>query len=314
MTMIDPGAGTTSRHATQCAACGAALRPRFEKVVDPQSLETFSIVECTACGLGHTDPQPADLAPYYGAKYHGGRHSFTDAWCIARRLRFLRKASAARSGKLLDVGCGDGRFLEAAREAGWTGFGVEMNPEPPRARGFVVESTVEALASSGPFDVVTFWHSLEHFRDPRAALEAATKVLAPGGTLIVAVPDAGGFQARAWGAKWFHLDVPRHLFHFTSESLERLLGGLGLRTDHRWHQEIEIDLFGWIQSPLNAVHQRQPNRLFKTLTGRANDASLGEKALDVLTATAIAPLAAAATAGSTALGKGGTLVFAARAR
>lgn len=312
MTMTDPGARTSPIHASACAACGGPLKSRFERVRDPQTLETFSILECERCGLGHTDPQPADLSPYYGARYHGGRHSFTDAWCIARRLRFLHQATGGRAGKLLDVGCGDGRFLEAAQGLGWRGHGTEMNPEPPRKRGFIVERAIDATAAHGPFEAITFWHSLEHFRDPRAAVKSASTLLAPGGTLLIAVPDAGGFQARASGAHWFHLDVPRHLFHFTRGSLEQLLQGLGLGVKRSWHQEIEIDVFGWLQSPLNAF-TATPNALFDTLTGRSTPAPKLSLVRDFAVATALAPLAATATVGSTLLGKGGTLVVAATA-
>ena len=310
MTMTDLGASAGPRHASACASCGGELRTQFERVRDPQTLETFSILECERCGLGHTDPQPADLAPYYGARYHGGRHSFTDAWCIARRLRFLKQATSLRAGKLLDVGCGDGRFLEAARGKGWLGHGTEMNPEPPRKRGFTVESTIEAMGAHGPFELITFWHSLEHFRDPRAAVDQASKLLAANGTMIIAVPDAGGFQAKASGAHWFHLDVPRHLFHFTSAAMKRMVQDLGLSVKRTWHQEIEIDLFGWLQSPLNALTET-PNALFDTLTGRATPAPKRALVRDFAVATALAPLAATATFGSTLLGKGGTLVVAA---
>lgn len=313
MTMTDPGATAQPFHLPACVACGGALESRYEHVRDPQTLETFSILACAQCGLGHTDPQPADLAPYYGARYHGGRHSFTDAWCTARRLRFLEQATGGRTGRLLDIGCGDGRFLEAARGKGWQGYGTEMNPDPPRQRGFVVESSLEAVAAHGPFDAITSWHSLEHFRDPRAAVESASKLLAPGGILLVAVPDAGGLQARAAGAHWFHLDVPRHLFHFDKGSLQGLLERSGLEAKQWWHQELEIDVFGWLQSPLNAVTST-PNALFDSLTGRPTAASKLAVARDFAVAAAFGPLSVAATLASTVVGEGGTLVVAAGRR
>ena len=187
-----------------------------------------------------------------------------------------------------------------------------MNPEPPRKRGFIVETSVDAAAKHGPFEAITFWHSLEHFRDPRAAVESASKLLAPGGTLLIAVPDAGGLQARASGAHWFHLDVPRHLFHFTRDALGSMLQQLGLGVKRSWHQEVEIDVFGWLQSPLNAF-TATPNALFDTLTGRPTAAPKLSLLRDFAVATALAPLAATATFGSTVLGEGGTLVVAARA-
>jgi len=105
----------------------------------------------------------------------------------------------------------------------------------------------------GPFDCITLWHSLEHVRDPSAILRDCKKILKPGGVLLIAVPDAGGLEARTFGARWFHLDVPRHLFHFTRKSLASVLRAAGFAGLRSWHQEFEYDLLGWSQSALNAM-------------------------------------------------------------
>src|SRR5262249_41674593 len=135
-----------------CNACSGPLEPRLRGVRDPQSLETFDIVRCRSCGLGHTTPIPDDLGAYYGAVYYGKRHSFTDRWCLARRLRMLA-AAAPRLGRLLDVGCGDGNFLKAAIDAGWQGAGTDIGGalENARAAGLDVEETLEAVRNRGPF-------------------------------------------------------------------------------------------------------------------------------------------------------------------
>src|SRR5258706_15138632 len=91
---------------TRCDGCGAALAPFFPAVRDPQTGERFAIDRCVACGLGHTAPQPDDLGRYYGARYHGGRHGFTERLCLMRRMRFAGALGAP--GRLLDFGCGDG--------------------------------------------------------------------------------------------------------------------------------------------------------------------------------------------------------------
>jgi SAM-dependent methyltransferase len=291
-----------------CQACDGPLAVGFPFVRDPQTREAFSILRCTRCGLGHTSPQPEDLGRYYGTKYHGGRHGLTERLCMARRMRFL-SALETRPARLLDFGCGDGGFLEVARAAGWNVMGVELKPDHARAKGLDVADTIEQV--NGPFELITLWHSFEHVRRPKEVLEALLPRLAPGGQVIIAVPNVDSLQARAFGAGWFHLDVPRHLFHFTPDSLTRLLGRVGLDITRRWNLEIEIDLFGWTQSLLNKV-MPTPNVLFDTLTGRGNPHGVAEVAASVV----LGRLATAAAIPLVPLGAGtshgAVMVFAAQ--
>src|SRR2546423_14521738 len=107
--------------ASWCNACGGALKTRFPAVLDPQTGERFSIAACEACGLGHTTPPPADLQPYYGATYHGGRHGFMDRYCVRRRLRLVASGAGGggRGGRGLVIWCGDRRVLIRACSEGW---------------------------------------------------------------------------------------------------------------------------------------------------------------------------------------------------
>ncbi len=302
----------------RCNSCGGSLVRGLEAVRDPQSLETFEIQSCASCGLGHTSPIPADLGAYYGEAYYGKRHSFTDRYCLARRLRILAGATPAK-GALLDIGCGDGNFLGAAIAAGWKGVGTDIGGAAENARkagldvfGSLDEVRSEALpAAKGAFDAVTMWHTLEHFTDPKGTLEGARSLLANDGTLIVAVPDAAGLQASLFKGSWFHLDVPRHLYHFSRSALESLLGRAGFTVTRWHHQELELDVFGWMQSALNAVLPK-PNVLFQSLTGKPSHGGKAELALSYALGTALAPAALAATALGTATRRGATLVAIAR--
>jgi SAM-dependent methyltransferase len=297
----------------QCNVCGAGLEPLFERVRDAQSDETFSIVRCSRCGLGHTSPQPDDLAPYYGEKYYGGRHSFTQRHCMARNLRLLQRAMRGSEGKkLLDVGCGDGSYLALAREHGFVVSGTELGDNAqPASRGIEARQTVDDWLDRAPFDVVTMWHSLEHFRDVRGALASVSRVLRPGGVLVVAVPDFGGLQARAFGPYWFHLDVPRHLFHFDRGALETLLRATDFDAFAWRHHESEQDVFGWMQSALNRALP-QPNVLFQVLTGKPREASLPVLGASLAGGALLAPLAIPAALTSTALGRSATQIVFAR--
>ncbi len=293
----------------KCNACEGSLRPRLSAVRDPQSLEEFAIHTCAACGLGHTLPVPEDLGAYYGPAYYGKRHSFTDRYCLARRLRTLAAATPRRGGKLLDIGCGDGNFLAAARDAGWQVTGTDIGGalENARAAGLDVYGSLDEAAARGPFDAVTMWHTLEHFTDPRATLEKARHAIWEDGTLIVAVPDAAGLQASMFGGRWFHLDVPRHLFHFNRSALESLLGRVGFRVEKWQHQEIENDVFGWMQSALNSMLPA-PNVLFQSLTGKPTHGGSAQRMLSYALGTALAPAALAATTVSAVARRGAVLI------
>jgi SAM-dependent methyltransferase len=304
-----------------CNACGGALKMRYAAVLDPQTREHFSIAACEACGLGHTLPQPEHLQPFYGSDYHGGRHGFTDRYCVRRRLRIITAAvgedRAGGGRRLLDVGCGEGTFLLGARDRGWNVMGMEMNPALARAAGLDVRETIEEVQEAeetreASFHCITLWHSLEHMRDPRTTLQSLARLLAPGGVLVVAVPDAGGWQARLFGPRWFHLDVPRHLYHFNHRSLKRLLEATGFTIVRRWHQEFEYDLLGWSQSALNLL-MPEPNIFFNRLTGRYTiDGKKSQAAASYVLGMTLSALAVPATTAGALSRRGGTLVVAAR--
>ncbi|HEY0051307.1 MAG TPA: methyltransferase domain-containing protein, partial [Pyrinomonadaceae bacterium] len=201
-----------------CHICGGDLIPRFADVADAQTGEKFSVFACGRCGAAQTFPTPEKLDKYY-VDYHGRRHGFTADYCARRRLRWLEKSfdSGKKAKRLLDVGCGEGTFLAAAKKHGWQAVGTETVAENFRDSDLEVFSDfagVKAKYGAESFDAITMWHTLEHFQMPREALRQVFELLAPKGVLLVAVPDARGWQALASGKYWLHLDVPRHLFHF----------------------------------------------------------------------------------------------------
>jgi SAM-dependent methyltransferase len=281
--------------------------------LDPQSGETFGVLRCSRCQLGVTVPAPEDLEPYYGERYYGGRHWITRRYCLWRRMRVIEQTTRGTPpGTLVDIGCGDGSFLLEARRAGWTVLGTEVNDQIP-SPGLEIWGSIADLRVRAPFGCITLWHSLEHLRNPVQALADLARMLVPGGTLVVAVPDSRGWQARLFGRHWLHLDVPRHLYHFSLPSLRAALDQSGLEVVRVWHHEVEYDWFGWIQSALNRLMPR-PNILFDTLTRRPRRVSRARVAANVVLAGLLLIPALAATVLSTWAGQGGTLVVAARPR
>jgi SAM-dependent methyltransferase len=142
-------------------------------------------------------------------------------------------AAQPGSGRLLDVGCGNGEFLVRMRAAGWSVAGIEPDPDARRhavAAGLDVRdgpSVAEAFAGER-FDAITLNHVLEHLHDPAAVLKACAEAVVPGGTLWVAVPSATGAGLARFGVHWYQLDPPRHLVLFTSGALRAVLVSAGL--------------------------------------------------------------------------------------
>jgi SAM-dependent methyltransferase len=295
-----------------CAVCAVALEPYLPAARDPQTGAPFDVLRCPRCGSGVIAPIPDDFGPFYGAEYYGKRHGFTVQYRCWRRMRLVRR-HVAKPGRLLDVGCGDGDFLVAAAQAGWRTVGVERGERADDVSrdGLVVRSSLDELRGLGTFDVITLWHSFEHMTEPVAELDKVVELLDDGGTLLMIVPDFGGIQARTFGRSWYHLDVPRHVHHFTQRALRDLVESRGLVVVGMDHHEIEYDLFGWLQSTLNALLPT-PNLFFNWLTRKP----LARRGLElwagIVLAVLLMPLAAVATAVGIVARRGATINVVAR--
>jgi SAM-dependent methyltransferase len=136
------------------------------------------------------------------------------------------------SGRLLDFGCGAGKFLKRMSALGWDVTGIDFSEV---AVASVRDAGLKAMQGSLPhaglagqtFDVVTMRHALEHVPDPLAVLRAAREVLAPGGKLVIQVPNFASWEVEYFQDAAELLDLPRHLSHFTPSTLRGLLGRAG---------------------------------------------------------------------------------------
>lgn len=297
---------------SDCPLCHVSMQVRFRDIAVEETGETFRIDECPQCGLGRTRPIPGDLAPYYDAAYYGKRHGLTGRICNRRRLGFVRHWLGPGTGRsLLDFGCGEGDFLRAVRTQGWTGCGIERSRPTAISGDLTVVTSLEELGGQKPFDCTTFWHVLEHLDDPIGTLRELRGYLAPDGLVLAAVPNFGSWQARATGASWLHLDLPRHLFHFTAESIAKLFEVSGFRVDDISFGEWEYDVIGWSQSLLNRGFGGR-NEFFKTVSGRPSSGPQLRKMFHVAGGLGLSLLSAVPAWGESRLGWGGTLIAVAR--
>lgn len=294
-----------------CPLCQAELSQHLKNARDYITGEHFDILRCEACGLGCTSPPPQNLEPYY-RDYHGNRHGKSAEFRAKRRVAFVSKNTGPGDGrKLLDFGCGDGTFLLHARERGWLVSGTEMNPEIARSRGLDVVTGLKEAASHAPFHCVTLWHCLEHLPDPVGTLSRIRDLLVPDGWLIVAVPNAGGWQASWFGRDWLALDVPRHVFHYDPGSLQKLLKQRRFLPVGEAHQEFEYDILGCSQSVLNKLLPTQ-NLFFRLLTGKDTKAGRGERIVSWIAGMGLSCAAVPAVLAGTLFKRGGTLIVSAR--
>ena len=308
-----------------CPLCSAsAWNPVLHGARDYISDERFDVVRCSSCGLAITVPMPGDdvIERYYSARYRGDRHSFTDRVRIALRARMLTSRLPARfTGRFLDIGCGWGEFAREMRRRGWDVCVTEINAaslEKLRASGIDARTPEEAMHGDGfggPFDAITCWHVLEHVMRPVELVRWAHRILSPGGLFQVTVPSLSSWQAKLGGARWLHLDVPRHRYHFTRATLRRILEDDGFEIIDTTTFAFEYDWLGWIQTTLNAACAR-PNVLFERMTSQSRRWP-GSRA-DVAMSCALAPPVAAATLPLALLswlcGAGATLTMTCRPR
>jgi SAM-dependent methyltransferase len=273
------GAGSqATQHVPPCLVCGAQeARPTFAiEGIAPR------LVVCVRCGLGRLHPMPdlEQLAAFYPSEYYGepGRKF---QGLIERLVRLVGERHIAfltsdlRPGsRVLDVGCGRGVILGALADRGFEVHGVEVSLDAargadPRAEIRIAPRLADAGYAAAYFDEIVIWHVLEHLHDPKDALREAHRILRPGGRLVVAVPNFSSWQARWTGAAWFHLDLPRHLWHFPLAALRRLLCDCGFEIRSEHHFSLRQNPFGWVQSALNRVPGLPRNGLYTLLQHRS---------------------------------------------
>lgn len=198
--------------------------------------EEFSLLFDSEREILLTSPQPAikNLSKYYESDAYIS-HTDNNKGLISFLYQFIKKRALQKkiklitslhngTGSLLDIGAGTGSFLEEAKQHNWKISGVEPNKG---ARTLALEKGIalrESIADykTETFDVITLWHVLEHLPNLEETIVEIEKLVNPNGILIIAVPNYKSYDANHYKNFWAAYDVPRHLWHFSRKSMERI--------------------------------------------------------------------------------------------
>lgn len=244
----------------------------------------FRLVRCHQCGLMRQNPRLAweSLKDYYPEGYASHIPLIREEPSLLRRLDrrygMWKQVRAVeefqRGGRLLDVGCGTGVFLEEILRSGrWQVVGID-----PTERAAVYARTAlqveihqgrfsEVALPANSFDVITLWHVLEHLDHPIADLRHAHQLLKENGWLVFAIPNIEGLEAHIFGSYWVGWDLPRHLYQFPHSTLRTILSTLGFdwvatRRISMTHALLGNSLEFWMQS-WNQRYQASGRRILQ---------------------------------------------------
>jgi 2-polyprenyl-3-methyl-5-hydroxy-6-metoxy-1,4-benzoquinol methylase len=239
----------------RCEVCGSRQVERAFTARDRNrniDERDFAIMRCAECGLGFTIPKlsAAELSRYYTYDYYSLDNSLEleEATRPHNQKRVERIRRFIPTGKLLDVGAGTGMFVKTAMRNGFDAEGLEISADAAAFGRKHWNLTItqgnlhEMQLPAATFDVVTLGHVFEHLHEPQQAAAQLHALLKPKGLLVIAVPNFVSIQARLFRSRWFHLDAPRHLVHYSPRNLTGLMERTGFSVvdmnffsaEHNW--------------------------------------------------------------------------------
>jgi 2-polyprenyl-3-methyl-5-hydroxy-6-metoxy-1,4-benzoquinol methylase len=224
---------------TNCPICLSTEFVNFLECKDyTTSDKFFKINKCNFCGFKFTNPRPNEdqmsyfySSPSYISHTNTTKGIINRLYKIARSITISKKISWINSispqGILLDYGSGTGEFLNALKRKGWKTRGVEPYAV---ARNFSILNYQLNIFGPGEmnmlkterFDVITLWHVLEHIHGLDETIINLKGILNPEGKLIIAVPNSDAYDAKYYQSYWAAYDLPRHLYHFNTDTIEKL--------------------------------------------------------------------------------------------
>lgn len=302
-----------------CVACDS-----LDFISSPTTKPARQLIQCKRCGSSYTYPQyiPTELEKYYSEAYYGPEnvkfmHLFETlvGWFTARRAQGIHEMVSPHC-RILEVGCGRGLLLKQLAQFGHECYGSERSElAAQRARktaGLRIFTTPLEQSGLEPksFDLVILWHVLEHLEEPEQHLNFLNRLLKPGGLLLLEVPNYTSLQSLIFGKYWFHLDLDRHLYHFSKNGLKELLGKTRFQIESLSTFSLDQCPFGVLQSSLNLLGF--PTEMFYRMMKKEISPPWHKKSLQFLLAGLLAVPATGYSIVEALVGKGGVIRAVAR--
>jgi 2-polyprenyl-3-methyl-5-hydroxy-6-metoxy-1,4-benzoquinol methylase len=269
-----------SNNSALCVYCGGEdSRVLYETV--STAGDKFTLNKCLTCRVSFLAPNPTrqQLDAAYDDSYYGCRTDTKFPGWIEKVLDYFRSQRARTITKyvtlpanVLDIGCGNGRFLQDLIRKNYNAYGIELpSKSADRASqipdlNLKIGTLCEEDYEGNFFDAVTLWHVIEHLAEPKITLQIIEKILKPSGYLVMSLPNIDSIQSRLFRGKWLHLDPPRHLFFFTASELTKIMQTFGFERVGIKYFSLEQNPFGMQQSLLNCI-LRKREVLFEALKG-----------------------------------------------
>ncbi|MEY4384283.1 MAG: hypothetical protein RI995_1825 [Bacteroidota bacterium] len=230
---------------SNCPVCQSQHIESFLEAKDyTVSGEYFKIVQCRNCDFLFTNPRPSaeEAGKYYQSENYIS-HSNTSEGLINTLYHWVRTITLKqktnwiqpyqKSKELLDIGCGNGHFLQACKQAGWKVSGMELDlktaEQARKNTGAKIVNHLEEIKADETFQIISLWHVLEHVYELDQYFEFFKSHLKQDGKLLLALPNPKSHDAEKFKAYWAAYDVPRHIHHFTPKSIELLANKNGFK-------------------------------------------------------------------------------------
>jgi len=241
----------------------------------------FRVVKCKDCGLVYINPRPSkdEIILYYPPETYYAHQPPGKAKRLRRGLKKLVREGLPgysmhtgvfrqilgrclgmmllsqidivvpfkENGRILDVGCGNGEMIGWMKEYGWDLHGIEIGKKAcEQAEKQGLKTFCGQLHEAGYpaeyFDTITVNHVLEHVHDPLFLLRECNRILKQDGLLIVDVPNFGCFHSKLFGKTWHAIMCPVHLYHFTSDSLNKMCDAAGFQVK-KWKYKLALPFY-----------------------------------------------------------------------
>ncbi len=246
----------------KCELCGAKDFKIIEKARDPDYItkDYYYLEECKNCGLARVrgDFSNNFLSKFYSLDYYPQGIISKIIFDLFSIVRVSKISKYKKRGDVLDIGCGDGRFLLSCKKKGYGVYGIEGSVaarQVAKSKGIFVYSKgfLKENFKGKKFDVITLWQVLEHIDDPNVYLKKIKSILKKEGLLYIGVPNIESSQYKLFRKNWFHLDMPRHLFAYSPKTLRGMLEKNSFKVIKIDHDYLEYNPLGFVQSFFNLI-------------------------------------------------------------